>query len=100
MDDPRRLKRFLSIGAALGACLAIGISLLMDPLYSNSLGGTWTDAIVKDLETYLSLSVSRDSPLVMGVFVLILGVLGVFGAFMGLIFTLFVYKFYSVLLRH
>jgi hypothetical protein len=100
MDERRRLRRFLFAGVILGACLSIGISLLLDPLYSDSLGGTWRDAIVKDLETFLSLSVSKDSPLVTLIFLLILSILGLFGALMGLIFSLFVYKFFSVILRH
>lgn len=100
MDERRRLKRFLFIGMILGACLSIGISLLLDPLYGDSLGGTWRDAIVRDLQTFLSLSVSEDSILVTVIFLLILAILGLFGAFMGLIFTFFVYKFFSVILRN
>lgn len=100
MDERRRLKRFLFIGMILGACLSVGVSLLLDPLYSNSLGGTWRDAIVRDLQTFLSLSVSEDSILVTVIFLFILAILGLFGAFMGLIFTFFVYKFFSVILRH
>lgn len=100
MDERRRLRRFLFAGMILGACLSIGISLLLDPLYAGPLGGTWRDAIVHDLNAFLSVSVSKDSLLVTLLFLLILSVLGLFGAFMGLIFTFFVYKFFSVILRH
>lgn len=97
--EQRRLKRFLTAGAIVGALLSIAISLLMDPLYSDALGGTWRDAIVGDLHNFLSLNVEKDSLLVTAVLALVLAVLGVFGAFMGMIFTFFVYKFFTFLVR-
>lgn len=97
--EQRRLKKFLTAGALLGAFFSIGVSLLMDPLYSDALGGTWRDAIVSDLQNFLSISAGKDSFLVTVVFVIILTVLGVFGAFMGLIFTFFVYRFFHLLVR-
>ncbi|GAB4390836.1 MAG: hypothetical protein Kow0025_25560 [Thermodesulfovibrionales bacterium] len=97
--EQRRLRRFLTAGAIAGAFLSIAISLLMDPLYSDALGGTWRDAIVNDLRNFLSLEVRRDSLLVTAILALVLSILGLFGAFMGLIFTFFVYKFFSFLIR-
>jgi|Deesub1362A_J573_1020465.scaffolds.fasta_scaffold00183_53 hypothetical protein len=99
MDEQRKLKRIIYLGAAIGAVLSITISLLLDVLYADALQGTWRDAIVHDLDTFLSLSVGRDSFLVTTVFIIILSVLGLFGAFMGMIFSFFVYKFFSFLLR-
>jgi hypothetical protein len=98
-DEQRRLKKFLTAGALLGAFFSIGVSLLMDPLYSDALGGTWRDAIVGDLQNFLSISVGKESFLVTVVFIFILTILGVFGALMGLIFTFFVYRFFHLLVK-
>jgi hypothetical protein len=97
MDVRGRLKRLLCAGAAFGAALSVALSLLMDTLYGDALGGTWRDAIIHDLRIYLSISASKDSPIVIAVFMLILSVLAAFGAFMGLIFTFFVYRFFTFL---
>ena len=98
MAEPsRRLKAFLLAGSALGALMGIGIALSMDSLYAGALEGSWRDAIVKDLHTFFSLEVTKDHPLVIAVFALILLILGVFGAVMGLIFSFFLFKFFDFL---
>lgn len=99
MDEWKRLKRFLIAGAALGAAAAIVISLLLDVLYADVLQGTWRDAIVNDLKTFLGASVEKGSLLVSLIFIIILSILGLFGAFVGTISTFFVYKFLSLLVK-
>jgi len=96
-EPSRRLKAFLLAGSALGALMGIGIALSMDSLYAGALEGSWRDAIVKDLHTFFSLEVTKDHPLVIAVFALILLILGVFGAVMGLIFSFFLFKFFDFL---
>lgn len=99
MRRRRRLKRFLIAGAVAGAILTIAISLFMDVLYADVLGGTWRDAIVKDLMTFFSVSVSSGSFVVTVTFLFILLVLGSFGAAAGVMFTVFVYRFLELLLK-
>ena len=96
-DSSGSLKAFLLAGSALGALLGIGIAISMDSLYAGALEGSWRDAIVKDLHTFFSLNVMKNSPVVIAVFALILLILGVFGAVMGLIFSFFIYKFFEFL---
>ncbi len=48
MQEDRRLKLVLLLGALGGAALSVAIALLMDVLYADSLGGTWRDAIAGD----------------------------------------------------
>jgi hypothetical protein len=97
MQDDRRLKRYLLVGAIIGGLMSVAISLLMDTLFADSLNGTWRDAIVSDLNNFFKVQVATSSPLVFIVLGVILLVLGGFGAFMGIIFTFFIYKFFSFL---
>ncbi len=97
MEDRRRAKRFLLAGAIVGGIMSVAVSLLMDTIYADSLQGTWRDAIAKDLNTFLSLGVSSGSVIVYVVFFFVLGLLAAFGAFLGFIFSFFLYKFFSFL---
>lgn len=97
MPEHRRLKRILYAGAAAGAALSVTVSLLMDTLYADSLGGTWRDAITKDLHTFFSMNVPQDSLIVTAVFGLILMVLAAFGAFLGYVFSFIIYRFFTLL---
>lgn len=92
----KRLNMLLIVGAIVGAFLTIAVTLLMDTLYADVLGGTWRDAIVKDLRN-LSIDVQKDSLVVTAVFFLITAINGLFGALMGLIFTFIVFKFLNIL---
>jgi len=97
MDDQRKARKFLLSGAVIGGIISLSITLLMDTMYGDSFQGTWRDAIAKDLNTFFSLGVSAKSILVNIVFVFVLGILSAFGAFLGFIFSFFLYKFFSFL---
>ena len=99
MDDHRRAKKFLLGGAIIGGIMSLSVSLMMDMLFADSLQGTWRDAIAKDLNTMFSLGVSSGSIVVTLVFIFILALLSAFGAFMGYIFSFFLYKFFGLLSR-
>ena len=99
MSEERRAKKFLLGGAIVGGMMSLSISLLMDILLADSLQGTWRDAIAKDLNTFFSLGVSSNSMIVILVFIIILAILSAFGAFMGYIFSFFLYKFFGLLGR-
>jgi len=99
MDDHRRAKKFLLGGAIVGGIMSLSTSLMMDMLFADSLQGTWRDAIAKDMNTIFSLGVSSKSIAVSVVFIIILAILTAFGAFMGYIFSFFLYKFFGLLSR-
>ena len=99
MDERRRAKKFLLGGAIVGGIMSLSISLMMDMLFADSLQGTWKDAIAKDLNTIFSLGVSSESIIVGLAFIVILAILSAFGAFMGFIFSFFLYKFFGLLSR-
>ncbi len=95
MDDRRKAKRFLLIGAIAGGILSLAITMLMDSLYADQ--GTWRDAIAKDLNSLFSLGVSSSSIVVYLGFFVVLAIMGAFGAFMGFIFSFFIYRFFQFL---
>jgi len=99
MDERKRAKKFLLGGAIVGGIMSLSISLMMDMLFADSLQGTWRDAIAKDLNTIFSLGVSSESIIVGLAFIFILAILSAFGAFMGFIFSFFLYKFFGLLSR-
>jgi hypothetical protein len=97
MRDPGKAKKILLSGAVIGGIISLAITLLMDSMYADSFQGTWRDAIAKDLNTFLSLGVTSKSILVNIFFIIVLGILTAFGAFLGFIFSFFLYKFFSLL---
>jgi len=99
MDEQKRARKFLLGGAIVGGIMSLSVSLMMDMLFADSLQGTWRDAIAKDLNTMFSLGVSSKSIIVGLVFIFILAILCAFGAFMGYIFSFFLYKFFGLLSR-
>jgi len=99
MDERKRAKKFLLGGAIVGGIMSLSICLMMDMLFADSLQGTWKDAIAKDLNTIFSLGVSSESIIVGLAFIVILAILSAFGAFMGFIFSFFLYKFFGLLSR-
>jgi hypothetical protein len=97
MDDQGKARKFLLGGALIGGIISLSITLLMDTMYGDSFQGTWRDAIAKDINTFFSLGVTAKSVIVNVVFVFVLGILSAFGAFLGFIFSFFLYKFFSFL---
>ncbi len=97
MEDKRKARRYLLIGAVTGGIISLSITLLMDTFYADTFQGTWRDAISKDLHSLFSLNVSYDSILVNILFILVLGIMTAFGSFLGIIFSFFLYKFFSFL---
>jgi ABC-type multidrug transport system permease subunit len=97
MEHNSRARKFLLGGAIIGGLMSVSITLLMDGMYSDSMQGTWRDAIAKDLNSLMSLGVSSKSVIVTLAFLVILAILAAFGAFMGFIFSFFLYKFFELL---
>lgn len=97
MAASQKAKRYLIAGAFIGGLMSLSIALLMDTFYADAFQGTWRDAIAHDLNALFSLDVSSSSVMVTIAFLIVLGLLIAFGAFMGFIFSFFLYKFFSFL---
>lgn len=97
--ERRKARKLFYAGAAAGAAVTIAVALLMDVFYADALGGTWRDAIVKDMKSLFGATLETGSMAVTAVFLVILSVLGLFGALAGFIFTAFVVRFLDFLVR-
>jgi hypothetical protein len=97
MEDRAKARKFLLVGAIAGGIMSLSISLLMDTIFADSMQGTWRDAIAKDLNHFFSLGVSSGNVFVYIIFICVLALLTAFGAFLGFIFSFFLYKFFMLL---
>jgi hypothetical protein len=96
-DLRRKRKRILIGGSLLGGGMSATIFFLLDVLFADMEQGTWRDAIARDLSSMFSGSVGIDSPAVWAVYMVVLAVLMGFGAFMGIVFFMFLERFFAFL---
>lgn len=99
MSERKKLKKLIWASAALGALASIGIALMMDIMFADSLGGTWRFAISDDFQALFARDYPPESLPVTLVFIGIMLVLGLFGALMGTVFVAFIYKFIQMLVK-
>jgi len=91
------LKRVVLAGALGGALATVAMALLLDTIYGDALGGSWREAIVHDLETFLNWSVEPQDAVVSLLLALTMLLLAVFGGLMGVAFSFFLYRFFQFL---
>jgi len=91
------LRTALIAGGLIGGVLSVVISVLMDFMASDALQGTWRDAIVNDLQRFMSVSISPDSFWAYVLFVLVMILLAGIGAGIGAVFSYTVYRFLEIL---
>lgn len=93
------LKKAVIIGASVGALVSIGIAVSLDYVLSSSLQGTWWDAASKDVTKMFGQSCGRN-PLAVGIVLLFtMSVLAGIGALFGVIGSVFLYKFFTKMLK-
>jgi len=90
-------RKALITGGIIGGVLSVVISVLMDFMVSDSLQGTWRDAIVNDLQGFMSINISPDSITAYALFVVVLLFLAAVGAAIGAAFSYTVYRFLEML---
>jgi|SRR5208282_6665496 len=77
------MKKAFCIGATAGGLLGVIISLSMDWLLGNAIGGSWCEAVAHDLNYFFNTHLSENHVLViLGVFIVI-GIIVAFGALLG-----------------
>ena len=96
-DKKRHHRKALLIGAGIGGVLSLVISLLMDLLASGQAQGTWRDAIVNDLDMFMSITISPDSLIAYLLFVLVMIFMAAVGAAIGAVFSYIVFRFLEML---
>lgn len=77
------MKKAFYIGAAVGGLLGIIISLSMDLLLGNAIGGGWSEAVAHDLNYYFKANLPATHVIViLGAFIVI-GIIAAFGSLIG-----------------
>jgi len=98
LADRKKLHRkALLAGGIFGGVLSVVISVLMDFMASDSLQGTWRDAIVNDLYRFMSVTISPDSLTAYVLFVVVMIFLAAMGAGIGAMFSYIVFRFLEML---
>ncbi len=91
------MKRAFRIGLAGGFIVGVIVALTMDIAFKDALGGGWADAVSHDLTALLGRPVSPGSFIVIIGAVLLIGIVGLFGAFIGGAVGVFLYRLFSLL---
>ncbi len=93
------MKRGFYIGAIFGGLLGLVISLSMDLILGNALGGGWREAVAHDLGALTGRTFGENSFLVWVGAALIVGFIAAFGAFIGGVFGVMVSRLFSFLIK-
>ncbi len=93
------MKKAFYIGAVAGGLLGIVISLSMDLLLGNALGGGWSEAVAHDLNNLFRTNLPQTHVLViLGVFVVI-SIIAAFGSFIGGVFSVMIARLFIMLTK-
>ena len=91
------MKKAFYIGAATGGLLGVIISLSMDWLLGNAIGGGWCEAVAHDLNYFFKAHLPENHVLViLGVFIVI-GIIVAFGALLGGAFGVLITRLFDML---
>ncbi len=93
------MKRGFYIGAIFGGLLGLVISLSMDLILGNALGGGWREAVAHDLGALTGRTFGENSFFVWVGAALIVGFIAAFGAFIGGVFGVMVSRLFSFLIK-
>ncbi len=77
------MKKVFYIGLIVGGILGIVIALSMDLVIGKSLGGGWSEAVANDLNKLFHANLPQNHIVVIFGVVVVLGIIGAFGAFIG-----------------
>ena len=93
------MKKVFYIGLIAGALLGIAVSLGMDILLGNSLGGGWGEAVAHDMNNLFKSNLAPDSIVVIVGVILVIGIIAGFGAIIGGIFSIIVARIFIMLTK-
>ncbi len=93
------MKKGFFIGAACGAVLGVIISLSMDLVLGDALGGGWREAVAHDLGALFGTAFGNNSFIVLLGVVTIVGFIAAFGALVGGIFGVMLARLFSFLTK-
>lgn len=77
------MKKVFYIGIIFGGILGVTVALSMDYLLGKSFGGGWSEAMANDLNRLFNSSLSQHNFIVILGVIVVVGIIGAFGAFIG-----------------
>jgi hypothetical protein len=89
----KRKKRIIILGSVIGGGASLIVFFMLDAMFVDLQEGTWRDAIARDLNNLFAASFSPDSIAVYVVYFIVMLFLAAFGAFLGIVFCLFIERF-------
>ncbi|MBI1811942.1 MAG: hypothetical protein HY035_01975 [Nitrospirae bacterium] len=93
------MKKTFHIGIIGGGILGIAVALSMDLLLGKSLGGGWSEAVANDMNSLFKTNLSPGSFIVIIGVIIVVGIIGAFGAFIGGIFSVMLAGFFKALTK-
>lgn len=93
------MRRAFYIGVIFGGILGIAVALSMDLLLGKSLGGGWGEAVANDLNRMFNAHLSPHSFIVIIGVIIVVGIIGAFGSFIGGIFSVMIARLFKVLTK-
>ncbi len=85
------------LGFIVGFIFGVAVAFMLDFAFRDSLGGTWFDAVAKDLSKLLNREISKDSPLVFFCVTTIIMIIGLISGFLGGLAAKIVFAFINSL---
>ncbi len=93
------MKKAFYIGVIIGGISGITVALSMDLLLGSTLGGGWGVAVANDLNRLFNANFSPDDFIVIIGIIVVVGIIGAFGAFIGGFFGVIIGRLFSMLAK-
>jgi hypothetical protein len=93
------VKKAFYLGTALGGILGVTVALSMDMLLGESIGGGWRAAVAHDLNQLFSSNLSNNHVLVIAGVIIVVGLIGLFGSFVGGVFFVMAARLFKILTK-
>ena len=93
------MKKAFYVGAVLGGILGVIVALSMDMLLGESIGGGWSSAVAHDLNQLFKSNLSNNHVIVIVGVIIVVGLIGLFGSFVGGVFFVMVSRLFKMLTK-
>jgi len=93
------VKKAFYAGAVAGGILGLTVALSMDLMFGQSFGGGWSEAVANDLNRMFKANLSPSNFIVIIGVIIVVGIIGAFGSFIGGIFSVMIARLFQVLTK-
>lgn len=77
------MKKAFYVGLIVGGIMGVVVALSMDLILGKSLGGGWSEAVAHDLNRMFDMTLPQDHICVISGVVIVIGIIGAIGSFIG-----------------